>query len=109
MSARSRKELICKGVTHARKNANRWAHPTSGSNTTMTVVELDRKGRVLLPASLRRKLGTKRFEVRLVDGRVELVPLETWRSLKGKYRNRLRTPWPTLEEKAENFVSASKR
>jgi bifunctional DNA-binding transcriptional regulator/antitoxin component of YhaV-PrlF toxin-antitoxin module len=75
----------------------------------VTVVELDQKGRALLPASLRRKLGAKRFEVRLVDGRIELVPLQTLKSLKGKYRNRLKTPWPELEEKAERFVSGNKR
>jgi AbrB family looped-hinge helix DNA binding protein len=75
----------------------------------VTVVELDRKGRALLPASLRKKLGTRRFEVRLVDGRIELVPLQSLKSLKGKYRSRLKTPWPELEEKAEKFVTANKR
>ncbi|HUK49701.1 MAG TPA: hypothetical protein VLV18_01600 [Terriglobales bacterium] len=70
----------------------------------MTVVELDEKGRVLLPASLRRKLGVRRFEVKLVGDRIELLPVQDFRSLKGKYRERLRTPWVKLEEKAEKFV-----
>lgn len=72
--------------------------------TTVTVVELDEKGRVLLPASLRRKLGVRRFEVKLVGDRIELLPVQDFRSLKGKYRERLRTPWVKLEEKAEKFV-----
>ena len=76
---------------------------------SVTVVKLDQKGRVLLPASLRRKLGTTRLEVRLVDGRIELVPLQTLKSLKGKYRNRLKTPWPELEEKAEELINTGKR
>jgi len=75
----------------------------------VTLVELDRKGRALLPASLRRKLGTRRFELTLVDGRIELVPLQTLKSLKGKYRNRVKTHWSELEEMGEKFVSKNKR
>ena len=75
----------------------------------LTVLELDEKGRALLPSSLRKKLGTRRFEVRLVDGRIELVPLENLKMLKGKYKDRLKTKWVTLEEKAEKFVRGGKR
>ena len=75
----------------------------------MILVELDKKGRALLPSSLRKKLRTRRFEVRLIDGRIELVPLENLKMLKGKYRDRLKTKWATLEEKAEKFVRDEKR
>jgi len=75
----------------------------------MTVVELDEKGRALLPAPMRRKLGVRRFEVKLVGDRIELLPVQDFRRLKGKYRNRLRTPWAKLEEKAEKFVRNNKR
>ncbi len=75
----------------------------------MTVVELDEKGRALLPAFLRRKVGARRFEVKLVGERIELVPLQDFKSLKGKYRNRLKTPWVKLEEKAETFVRDNRR
>lgn len=75
----------------------------------MTVVELDEKGRALLPASLRKKLGARRFEVKLTDGRIELVPLQNLKALKGKYKNRIKTPWSQLEEKAEKFVREGKR
>jgi len=75
----------------------------------MTVIELDEKGRALLPAPMRRKLGVRRFEVKLVGDRIELLPVQDFRSLKGKYRNRLRTPWAKLEEKAEKFVRNNKR
>jgi len=78
--------------------------PLVGSWSKLTVVELDEKGRVLLPSSLRKKLRTRRFEVRLVDGRIELVPLENLKMLKGKYKGRLKTKWATLEEKVEKFV-----
>ncbi len=80
-----------------------------GQWAILTVVELDEKGRALLPVSLRKKLGARRFEVKLVEGRVELIPLQDLKTLRGKYRNRLRTPWSKLEEKAEKFVRDGKR
>jgi hypothetical protein len=43
------------------------------------------------------------------DGRIELVPLENLKMLKGKYKDRLKTKWATLEEKAERFVRNGKR
>jgi bifunctional DNA-binding transcriptional regulator/antitoxin component of YhaV-PrlF toxin-antitoxin module len=73
------------------------------------VVELDEKGRVLLPASLRKKLRARRFEVRLVQGRIELVPIQDLKALKGKYRDRIKTSWPRLEEQAEKFVKNGRR
>ncbi len=75
----------------------------------MTVVELDEKGRALLPAAMRKKFRTRRFEARLVKGRIELVPLEDMKALKGKYRNRIRKSWAVLEEMAEKFVREGKR
>jgi len=84
--------------------------PTRGRvGPSLAVVELDEKGRVLLPASLRRKLGARRFEVRLVAGRVELAPLQDVKALKGKYRNRIKTPWAKLEEMAEKLVREGRR
>jgi len=86
-----------------------WA-PTGGRvGTSLTVVELDDKGRLLLPASLRRKLGARRFEVGLVAGRVELAPIQDVKALKGKYRNRIKGPWVKLEEMAEKLVREGKR
>ena len=70
----------------------------------MKIVELDPKGRVLLPASLRKLLGTRRFRVRIVREHIELIPLHGVKALKGKYRNRLKTPWARLEERAERSV-----
>jgi DNA-binding transcriptional regulator/RsmH inhibitor MraZ len=73
--------------------------PTGGEvGTTLTIVELDEKGRLLLPASLRRKLGARRFEVGLVAGRVELAPIQDVKALEGKYRNRIKGPWVKLDE-----------
>jgi len=75
----------------------------------MTVVELDRKGRALLPASVRKKVASRRFEVRVSKGRIEFIPLEDVRSLKGKYATSVKSSWRELEEKAESFVNQRKR
>jgi bifunctional DNA-binding transcriptional regulator/antitoxin component of YhaV-PrlF toxin-antitoxin module len=66
--------------------------PTGGEvGTTLTIVELDEMGRLLLPASLRRKLGARRFEVGLVAGRAELAPIQDVKALEGKYKIASRT------------------
>jgi DNA-binding transcriptional regulator/RsmH inhibitor MraZ len=75
----------------------------------LTVVELDRKGRALLPASVRKKIASRRFEVKVLKGRIEFIPLEGVESLRGKYAARVKSSWPELEEKAEMFVSQRKR
>jgi bifunctional DNA-binding transcriptional regulator/antitoxin component of YhaV-PrlF toxin-antitoxin module len=84
--------------------AHRWE-----SGTSVTLVELDKKGRLLLPASLRRKLGARRYEVELVAGRIVLAPIQDLKALKGKYRSRIKAPWVKLEEKAEKLVRERKR
>ncbi|MEM3027774.1 MAG: hypothetical protein QW220_03500 [Candidatus Bathyarchaeia archaeon] len=50
------------------------------------VVEMDAKGRILIPSSLRRGLTSKRMILKRVDDRLELIPLPNPSSLKGKYR-----------------------
>jgi hypothetical protein len=75
----------------------------------LTVVELDRKGRALLPVSVRKKVASRRFEVKVSKGRIELIPLEGVKSLKGKYAARMRSSWQELEEKAEILVNKGKR
>jgi len=50
------------------------------------VVEIDAKGRIVIPSQLRRGLASKRIVLRRVDDRLELIPLPDPKSLKGKYR-----------------------
>ena len=59
--------------------------------------------------SRRKPRGSHRFEVKLVGQRLELVPIQNFSALKGKYRKRLKTPWAVLEEEAEKFVRSNKR
>ncbi len=75
----------------------------------VTIVELDEKGRALVPASIRKKLGARRFEVNLLDGRIELISLGSVKALKGKYKGLLKEPWWKLEEKADRYVREGRR
>jgi len=50
------------------------------------VVEMDEKGRILIPSSLRRWLTSRKMILRRVEDHLELIPLPDTKSLKGKYR-----------------------
>jgi len=50
------------------------------------VVEMDAKGRIVIPSSLRRGLTSKRMILKKVDDHLELIPLPDPKSLKGKYK-----------------------
>lgn len=50
------------------------------------VVEMDDKGRILIPLGFRRGLPSKRLIMRRIGERLELIPLPSLESLKGKYR-----------------------
>ncbi|MDG7012468.1 MAG: hypothetical protein JRN17_05200 [Nitrososphaerota archaeon] len=68
------------------------------------VVELDEKGRVLIPAEIRHKLTSRRLKVSMRGDVVELEPLPGLKELKGKYRHRIRSDWEALEEMSEDLV-----
>ncbi len=73
------------------------------------VVEADEKGRILLPAKIRRRLKTKRFKVTSKGNRVELEPLTAVEELRGKYRSLIKSEWDELEEKAEELISKGRK
>ncbi len=73
------------------------------------VIEADEKGRILLPAEIRRRFKTRRFKVTPKGNRVELEPLKGVAELKGKYRHLIKSEWEELEERAEELVSKGRR
>lgn len=73
------------------------------------VVEADEKGRILLPAEMRRRVGSKRFKVVAAEDHLELHPLPSVQSVKGKYKTIIKGEWEALEKKAEEFVTKRKR
>jgi bifunctional DNA-binding transcriptional regulator/antitoxin component of YhaV-PrlF toxin-antitoxin module len=62
----------------------------------MNVVEMDDRGRVLIPADLRRKLKSRRFLLIYDSKSIRLIPLRDPASLRGS----IEIPW-TLEELEE--------
>jgi len=75
----------------------------------LSQVELDRKGRLLLPAKIRRAAGSRRFTVRVKGGKIELYPLPDPKTVKGKYRGLLKVSMEELEEAQERFVEKGSR
>ena len=73
--------------------------------TIRAMVEADGKGRILIPLEIRRRMGTSRFEVVVVEEHLELYPVPSSRSVKGKYKDVIRGEWEELEEKAEELLA----
>lgn len=51
-----------------------------------TKVELDKRGRLLIPAEIRKGLPSRTLIIKKLEDRIELIPLPDPRTLKGKYR-----------------------
>jgi len=73
-------------------------------------VEIDRKGRVLLPSEVRKRMRTRRFELRVEDNSVIMEGLPDPESVRGKYKGLLKgKSISRIEEDQERFVSQNKR
>lgn len=82
--------------------------PTSGR--LILQVQVDRKGRVLLPSEVRRKVGVKRFQLRVEDGSIIMEGLPDPESVRGKYKGLLKgKSLSQIEEDQEEFVSRHSR
>jgi DNA-binding transcriptional regulator/RsmH inhibitor MraZ len=64
-----------------------------------TVVELDKKGRLVIPRELRSKLPSNRLILRRLKDHIELIPLPDPKSLRGRYR--LEGSLTEIEERQE--------
>ena len=60
-------------------------------------VTLDERGRLLIPAEIRRKLPSNTLILRWLGDRLELIPLEDPRKLVGRYP--LKGSWEEIEER----------
>lgn len=82
------------------KFINMWVYLVFGG--IMSVVSVDDRGRVTLPAEMRSKLDAKRFIAYMEGGTVRLVPLPDY----SKVRGSVEIPWSIeeLEEGGEGLV-----
>jgi DNA-binding transcriptional regulator/RsmH inhibitor MraZ len=74
-----------------------------------TTVEMDSKGRLLVPAEIRRNVKSRRFTLRTCEGRLELVPLPEPERVKGKHRGLLKVGLEELEKEQEKFIVEGRR
>lgn len=51
----------------------------------MDVVEIDRSGRIYLPADIRRRIGARRFRVKIVENGILLEPIDDVDKYYGKF------------------------
>ncbi len=75
---------------------------------TMTV-EVDAKGRVHIPAAVRRELKARRFKLSLEKGRILMEPVKAPETVRGKYKGLVKVSLEALEEAQERFVTAGRR
>ncbi|HZY95433.1 MAG TPA: hypothetical protein VFE98_11380 [Candidatus Bathyarchaeia archaeon] len=73
-------------------------------------VEIDEKGRVHIPAELRRELKTRRFSLSLNKGRILMEPVKSPRLVRGKYKHLVKVAGiEELDEAQEEFTNAGRR
>ncbi len=84
------------------------AHIPSGG-LMGTTVELDSRGRLLLPAEIRKRLGSRRFLLKESDGALKLEPLPRAEEVRGKYKGLIKKSMEDLEEDQERFLEEGGR
>ncbi len=72
-------------------------------------VEMDEKGRVHIPANVRREVKARRFTLSLEEGRILMEPVKSPALVKGKYKGLLKVTMDELEDAQERFVTAGRR
>ena len=72
-------------------------------------VEVDEKGRVRIPSSIRQELKSRRFTLSVKNGRLLLDPVKPASSVRGKYKGLLKATIEEIEEAQERFVAANRR
>ncbi len=72
-------------------------------------VEIDEKGRVQIPATVRREVKTRRFTLFVRDGKILMEPVKSPATVRGKYKGLLKLTGEELEEAQERFLAAGRR
>jgi len=72
-------------------------------------VEIDEKGRVHIPANVRREVKARRFTLSLEAGKILMEPVKSPALVKGKYKGLLKVTMEELEQAQERLVTAGRR
>ncbi|RDD53676.1 MAG: AbrB/MazE/SpoVT family DNA-binding domain-containing protein [Candidatus Korarchaeota archaeon NZ13-K] len=71
------------------------------------IVEMDDRGRVLIPKRLRESIGSRRFLLIVKDGKMELIPLDDPKEALKKLKGSRQFPfnWEEAKRIAERLVN----
>lgn len=74
-------------------------------------VELDRKGRVIIPSQVRKKVRARRFELSVVgDSKIVMESLQSPEMVRGKYKGLFKgKSIAQVEEDQERFIRLHRR
>ena len=72
-------------------------------------VEVDEKGRVQIPASVRREMKSRRLKLSFEDGRILMEPVKSLEAVRGKYKGLIKVSIEQLEEDQERYTAAGRR
>ncbi len=90
-----------------------FAFPPSHCGTIVmakaVTVEVDEKGRVHIPSSIRQELKSRRFTLSVKNGRLLMDPVKPAATVRGKYKGLLKASIEEMEEAQERFVAANRR
>jgi len=75
------------------------------------LVEVDKKGRVLLPSQIRKRMPSRKFELRIENNSIIMESLPDPESIRGKYKGLLKgkSIWQVEEEQEILFCSLGSR
>ena len=72
-------------------------------------MEVDAKGRVQIPAAVRRELKVRRFKLSLEKGVILMEPVKSPEAVSGKYKGLVKVSFEALEEAQERLVTGGRR
>ena len=72
------------------------------------IVEVDAKGRVQIPSSIRHMPKSRRFTLSVKNGRLVMNPVKPAATIRGKYKGLLKASINQLEEAQERFVASNR-
>jgi len=73
---------------------------------TARIVEMDDRGRILIPKGVRRSIGSRRFLLTVSDRRIELIPLDDPETAFKKLKGSRKFPfdWREAKRAAEKLI-----
>jgi len=72
-------------------------------------VEIDNKGTVHIPSSVRREVKARRFNLYVQGGKIVMEPVKAPTTVRGKYKGLIKVGIEQLKAAQESFVTGGRR